>query len=834
MSSFRLSQDIVPKHYDVSFVPDIPKKFYTGELYITFEERKKSDHAELFADQSLKIKSVRQNGSDLKYTHDGNRMNVFGDNLSSAPVEILFDGSLDHFTMGWYYINDECCSSQFESSSARLLMPCFDEPCIKSTFKIAITTLKHLTALSNMPAASIITSPDGKTRKFTFHTTPPMSSYLLALVIGEFDMKTGFTKRGLPVDVIASKGKEELMDMPLAEGIFAIDWLEDFLQVNFPLPRLQMVSVPEFPYGAMENFGLLIFHESCFLAKKGVTSIRSMYNSAITVIHEIVHQWAGNSTSPKWWDSVWLNEGFASIMPYIMIEEEHPEWNIMNNYHTWETAPALSADSTPVTHPICCEANSTEEIEALFDNISYSKAAALIFMLKSHLSLEKLRDSLRVFYNRFKYACADTDDLIAVINEVTGQDMSPFIKYWTSEPGYPLITFNEDGTLSQARFTTSGIIEGQVWPIPLFLLRKKKGSGEIVEEKIMFTTKTMSIKDIVESSEWVKLNSEYKAFCSVWYRDGALKKILPAISNKEINGIERWSILSDSLSVARAGLMPYGDAIRLLEAYSNEDEFIAASPITTFFGRLITYFPSLTDKLRSLGKKVLGGILERIGRTAAPNESPDKSQLRASLLNSLVFQCDDDSVKSIGIEPFRYFREHRKLPDNFDPNLIPFMMRCGARFEPNAVDFLWDVYNTEANPELHIQSAIAIGFGPISYIKDNMAKAFSVRQQDVIDLFAGYSLNPDIGDLFYNFVKDNYAKIYEMFGSLAFTLPSTFEYAAGSFTTNEKADDLEKFFKEHPAAVAEKTVKEIVDRIRSAAKLVEREFESVKEALKNE
>ncbi|KAK8891030.1 hypothetical protein M9Y10_028233 [Tritrichomonas musculus] len=245
MTHFRLSQDITPVHYDVSFEPDIPKKCYSARLLITFKTKSESnsDHAELFAHKSLLIHSIKQNGNHLKYTRDesNSHLYIYGTNLNevTGPVEILFDGSLDHFTMGWYYVNDECCSSQFESSMARYLMSCFDEPCVKSIFTICIKTLKHLTAYSNMPPASILTNEDGTKHTFTFHETPPMSCYLLSLVVGDFDMKKGYTKRHhLPVDVIAPRGQAELMDEPLQVCIYAVDWLKDFLQVDFPLPRL--------------------------------------------------------------------------------------------------------------------------------------------------------------------------------------------------------------------------------------------------------------------------------------------------------------------------------------------------------------------------------------------------------------------------------------------------------------------------------------------------------------------------------------------------------------------------------------------------------------------
>lgn len=843
MSNFRLSQDIIPSHYEVSFEPDIPAKIFSARQLITFisPSNAQTDHAELFAHKSLTIHSITQNGAELKYSRDEetSRFNIFGDNLTSHPVEINFYGSLDHFTMGWYYVNDECCSSQFESSYARYLMPCFDEPCVKCTFSISITTLKHLTAYSNMPAQSILTNEDNTKRTFTFHQTPPMSCYLLALVVGDFDMKTGFTKRHLPVDVIAPRGKAELMDEPLQIGIRSVEWLEDFLQVDFPLPRLQLITVPEFQYGAMENFGLLIFRASCFLFKTGVTSLRSLYYSANTISHEIVHQWAGDCTSPKWWNSIWLNEGFASIMPYIMLDEMFPDWKIFINYHLWQTIPAFSADSSPSTHPICCEANSPEEIEALFDQISYSKACSIISMLKNYISLEKLRDALRIFYKRFYYKCAETDDLIECLREViTDQkygDIGQFVKFWTSEKGYPLVTFDGEN-VSQARFTTNGLEElpeDKAWPIPLFILRKKKNDHSIVMDQIMFDKKTMSIKAIVDDSEWVKLNPGYRSFCRVYYSGEAMHKLLPIIKDKTLDGIDRWSILYDSISIARAGLMPYGNIIELFEAYSEEDEYLSAIQITGFMGQLMTLFPSLSLELQEFGKLVLGGILYRIGDKKVDGEPPDRSQLRCSLLSNLTFLCNDEKTRQIGLEYFRYFHDNRKCPEGFDSNLLPFMMKCGAHYEKGATEFLWDVVKNEKDPEIQCQACVAVGFCPIDELPENMVKSLSANKQDVINFFAGFSCNPEIGDRFYNFVKENCNQIYSMFESLAFNLPRTFEYAAGDFADEAKANDLEEFFKNHPAKVAEPTVSKLVDQIRSKAKLAASQYDSVKTALQH-
>ena len=469
----------------------------------------------------------------------------------------------------------------------------------------------------------------------------------------------------------------------------------------------------------------------------------------------------------------------------------------MTKYHIWETKAALEADSNPITHPICCEEKIQEEIEALFDGISYSKASALIFMLMHLATLNNIRDTLRIFYKRFYYNCADINDLICCLSEVIKGTNTDFgnirhlVMYWTGENGYPLITLGDNGTIKQARFTTSGIVEleDKAWPIPLFILRKKKGTGEIVEEKQMFDKKSMSIQNIINDSEWVKLNPGYKAFCRVWYCGENLKRFLPAIQNKSLDAIDRWSILYDSLSIARAGLMPYGDFLELLVAYSEENEFITASQITCFFEQLLNLFHSLKKELQEFGHTILSGILHRIGQNEKQGESPDTKQLRASILSSLAFLCNDKEAQEFGLKLFRDFKANKKLQENFDSNLLPFMPRTGAHYDKNSIEFLWNLANTEKNPEIQCHACVSVRYCPVNKLDTYMVKSFNVKQQDLIYFFAGFSFNPDIGDRFYNFFKDNHQSIYDMFGSLAFSLPETFEYAAGSFIDPAKDDD---------------------------------------------
>jgi len=453
-------------------------------------------------------------------------------------------------------------------------------------------------------------------------------------------------------------------------------------------------------------------------------------------------------------------------------------------------------------------------------------------MLQSHYSMEKLRDTLRLFYKRFRYSNADTDDLIQAMCERIESDpneIKNFIKTWTLRPGYPLITIDESGKIIQQRFTNKGVIDEDPWPIPLFILSKSH-DGKINRSKIMFNTKEADISEIVKQSEWVKLNPGYLSFCRVYYKGSMLEKLVNPIETKELDTIDRWSILNDSLSLSRACIMNYGQVLKLLSAYKNETDVLSVEPIQSFFLSCIKLFPSLKAELQKLGSKILGDILNNINAEINKSEKPNEQLLisRRSLLNTLAFRCMDQKIIEMGQNLFDEYIQTKKCDDN---NMISFIFRCGAMKGRKEVEMLWKISQTEITPDIQAQSCIAVGFCPPDMIEENLLRSLEAKQQDVIYFFSGVSMNPLDPKGLWKFLKTNYQKIYDMFGSLAFNLPETFECAVHSFVTEEEADELENFFKEHPAKVAQVTVAKLVDSIRTTAKIANLQLDTLTQAL---
>ena len=293
-------------------------------------------------------------------------------------------------------------------------------------------------------------------------------------------------------------------------------------------------------------------------------------------------------------------------------------------------------------------------------------------MLMNYISFEKLREALRIFYRKFKYDCAETDDLIAILKQVVpdpDMDIENFVNMWTKRPGYPLITVHSDGTITQTRFSSNNSNDNSnnnsnnsenIWPIPIEILYSEKTDESNLNApkslKFLFKEEKKDISDIIKKSRWIKVNPGYKAFCRVYYEGDNLDKIIDAIKNKEIDEIDRWSVLDDSIAICESGLMSYGNVLKILSGYEDENSFLAATPIISFIQNCLLLFPSEKEKLQKFGRKILGGILKNIGierETSSKSKMElgnqekgqlGKMQLRGNLLLSLAFDCNDEEI----------------------------------------------------------------------------------------------------------------------------------------------------------------------------------------------
>jgi aminopeptidase N len=397
---FRLEDGYIPKVYDLHLTTTIKSKAFDGVLTLTLLKQYPSTYADLHAGPTLSILSITQSDISLTFAHIGDRLRIFGADLSLHPLCIRFTGSLAHPSLGFYWITDRFASTFFSPTYARDCFPCFDEPSFKAVFNITLTIPRFLSALSNMPEHSSTTS--GGLLTVRFRPTPLVSTFLLAFAVGEFDYRGTRTPRGLPVDFYAPRGQGTSLSFALAEAAASVAFFERFLDFPYPLPRLQLAVIPAFASGGMEHFGLIFLSDAC-LVTSASAPVEDLHSAADIVAHEIAHQWLGDLVTPRFWDSLWLSEGFATFFAVLAVDAAHPAYRSWDRFLTLQIGPALNADACADARPLVTPVLSTPEIPALFDGIMYGKGAAVVRMLYDRLGARVFRAGMRAYVSEFAW-----------------------------------------------------------------------------------------------------------------------------------------------------------------------------------------------------------------------------------------------------------------------------------------------------------------------------------------------------------------------------------------------------------------------------------------------
>lgn len=633
--AIRLAQNYIPYHYNIFIRTDIPNKILSGkvDIFVKRITEQCPDYMELHVDPTLIIMSVTKKDIPLTFQVDPiGKLTINGKQLDvDGPITISYVGTLNHQWKGMFYIDDDSCCTQFEPNDARKAFPCYDEPWAKATFTISLCHKSELTALSNMPAVSVTPSTYPNESVTLFQETPPMCTYLVAMAVGKYSCVTGQTSRGLPVDIYASQGNEQYLHLPLQEAIKALNYLESYFDMEFNLPRLQILAAKHFMFGGMENYGLIIIIEKLFLkppmnmnemAAYEITPMeRQMIDmlsapnildqmanfmrhsslmqlstmmdeqSATLVVntlsqpacfsilsqvitHEIVHMWAGDIVSPKWWDALWLNEGFATLLPSLMFDEYHPEFTFIKLYDDSTNQMALALDSLEGTRPI--HGSIISESDG-FDMMSYNKAGAVLRMIRNLVGPIRFRNAYRSFLKDFCYKSADTIDLMQKFmdyfdpngknngNISPGEgafnfDVKKFFDAWIYKDGFPLIVL-EDNFIRQMPFSPGD--EKRIWPIPLQILYGKQNTDEVKTKTLFLEGEELKIDDI--DADWVIINPGLESFCRVWYVGDWLTNAI-VFGLKHLNEREKSIFRIDLMLLCTRGYVDSSD-VELLQSY---------------------------------------------------------------------------------------------------------------------------------------------------------------------------------------------------------------------------------------------------------------------------
>lgn len=828
----RLLDTFTPNHYNLTLdLTCAEEKEFSGTVIISGNSTSESI---LLHSKGLTIQSaiIDNQPADVSFG-EFDELRLSQPNLKNGnhTIHIIFSGNITDAMHGLYPcyfthdgIKKQLFATQFESHHAREVFPCVDEPAAKAEYDLTLITRPGITVLGNMPVKSEEENDDSLTT--TFEKTPRMSSYLLAFVIGELHKKSARTKSGVEVNVWATPAQNEnTLDFALDIATRSIDFYDEYFGVKYPLPKSDHVALPDFSSGAMENWGLITYRESCLLADPELTPESSRRFIATVIAHELSHQWFGNLVTMNWWNDLWLNESFANMMEYVAIDALHPEWRMWEDFATNEVTAALRRDSLDGVQSVQADVNHPDEISTLFDPaIVYAKGGRLLVMVRKLIGEEAFRAGLKSYFEKFAYKNTVGNDLWQELELASGQPIVNLMNTWISQPGLPVVSVSnshDTAILSQERFF---IGEHQpsdaLWPIPLF-------ANQPLDVKILNQKETT-----VSIEKPLQLNCGLSAHFITKYDESSREYLLKNIT--ELPTLDKICILQDATILARAGFENSASLLPLalsLKTETNEKVFGMAAGALTELRKFVDDNDAARDSLKRISGEFARATFEELGWDEKDGESDDDRERRTTVL-SLMMYSEDKEVLDEAKTRF----DSNKLED-LPTEIRALIISTNVRhFEtPEMIENLFAAYkNTPSND---LQNDIAIGLTSTKNPKTaekilaNIKNSNIIRPQDASRWFVYLIRTRESRQIAWNWLKENWAWVEGTFGEDK-SYDDFIRYAATALLTPNELDDFRQFFEpmENIPALA-RTIKLGITEISARAELIERDKANVLSAL---
>lgn len=830
----RLVETFVPSHYDLSLSIDRSARLFTGLVKIIGTS--KSDKITLHS-KDLEIISVNINDREHEFKlGQQDQLAISEVESGENQVEIKFTGKITEPMHGMYPcffkhddIDKELIATQFESNHAHEVFPCIDEPEAKATFDVTLETESDIIVMGNMPIAKQSTKNSRLTTKF--ETTPRMSTYLLAWTYGELQKKSIKTKRGVEVNVWSTPAqKSNNLDFALDIAKRSIEFYEEYFGVDYPLPKSDHVALPDFSSGAMENWGLITYREIALLVDPETTGIDNKRYTATVIAHELAHQWFGNLVTMKWWNDLWLNESFATMMEYIAVDNLQPDWDILLDFASNETSLAFSRDSIDGVQSVQVEVSHPDEIRSLFDGaIVYAKGARLLWMLRNFVGDKDFQNGLKHYFKQFAYSNSVGDDLWASIAKSSNKDIAKLMNTWISQPGYPVISMesNKQGAikLTQSQFFIGPHeSSSRKWPIPLV-------------NDLPSIPKLMSSESITfKAKPNININSGSTSHFIVNRDQQSFEAVLSDIRSNKLSVLDRLQFIHENILLAKSGMIESKRLISLVQEFKHEDSNQVWNMISYAIGYL-KKFTEGDEELSSALKKLTWGLVKeqyhKLGWQESLIENDDTKKLRSTIISLAVYSNTTEATNEA-----RRIYDTTKIED-IDPDLREIVLSSIVKHDKsgNEVTALVGKYqnNYSASIKSHLRSGITSTHSSeqidklLSYLKDTKI----IRSQDVTSWFVSLMRNYRGRKQTWQWLRENWTWIDKTFsGDMSYD--SFPQYAANLLNTSEQLQEYEKFFvpkKNIPAL--NRTITLGINDIKGRIEVLDKNQDSVREALLN-
>jgi aminopeptidase N len=835
-SAQRLPGGASPDHYALTVTIDFPNNTYEGEETIDLKLEKPGSTITLNAVEidfhDVTIDAGGRTQTAKVSTDARNEMATFtvADPLPAGPakVHIKFTGHLNAKLRGFYlstYKGRKYEVSQMESTDARVAFPCFDEPAYKATFDITAVVDKGDTAISN---GKIVADTPGPGDKHTikFSTSPKMSSYLVALTVGDWKCVSDQVD-GIQLNVCTVPGKENLTRFSLDATKAILHYYDRYYAMKYPLPKLDQIAVPDFQSGAMENWGAIIYRENALLVDEKTGSVGAKQNIAGTIAHEVAHQWFGDLVTMKWWDDIWLNEGFATWMAPHPLAPWQPNW--MEGQDTVEnTNRALATDSVRNTRPIHQEAETRGEIETLFDGIAYGKTAAVLHMLESYLGPETFRAGINLYLKEHAYGNATAIDFWGAMTRSSNQPVDQIMSTFVMQPGEPFVDLQakcENGNtrldLSQKRYfnTPAGFNEAndQLWQIPV--CAKGINQTSAGQQQCFLLTKRQQQFTLKGCSKFIFPDSNAKGYYRFNYDSAALHQLGTAVDNV-LTPEERIALIGDEWALVRVGRHSVGDYLALGEQLKDTPGAVLVENFTNHLDFVNDHLVTDADRpeFQAWLRNAFSPMLQRLGYSGRAGDTPEQKQKRAVLFQSLGDIGNDPEV----IQQARSLvQQYMKDPASVDPTLAGAVVAVAARHGDAE---LYKQYQAQLQKVHSPQEYYRFFYSLAQFPQQALTKETldwtltpAVRGQDLY-LLLGLLENPASQNATWDFMRAHFDDLMRKTGG-GLGGVGVFLYGTQSFCEPQKANEVKQFFEQHPFPGTERSQREAIESINGCVDL---------------
>lgn len=818
---------VLPINYELEFEPDFAKFKFRGKEKIRVKISKPTKQIVLHsAELEINSCTVIWNEKKLKAKVRLDEKNEelilsLPEKISGKAMLVIdFVGTLNDKLVGFYRSKYEykgkekhLATTQFEAADARRAFPCWDEPEAKATFDVSLVVDNNLTAISNMPVIS--KKRLGKKTVFRFDRTPIMSTYLLYLGVGEFEFLQGKLGKTL-VRIVTTKGKKQQGKMALVFTKQFLSYFQKYFKIPYPLPKLDMIAIPDFASGAMENWGAITFRETVLLYDPKTSSTDTLQHIAEVVAHELAHQWFGNLVTMKWWNDLWLNESFATFMATKAVDKIYPNWDFWDQFLISEMTGGLSLDSLKSSHPIDVDVKSPADVRQIFDEISYNKGGSVLMMLEDFIGQETFRNGLHSYLKKHEYSNATTEDLWNSLGAASRKPVRKMMDTWVRQIGYPIIdatVVDSKIKLSQKRFLLEGDSKQQRgrWMIPISVRMEDKTITKMMDNSTA----------IPYDGRWFKVNDGQRGFYRVKYGEDSLEQLGRLIEEKKISNLDRWSIHHDLTALVMSNQYPLKHYLDFVRHYEEEDDYVVLSDIVGFLNFLYVAFSGekFWDEIKEFNHYFMSMIFQRLGWDSVKGEKSTYALLRSTLINSLG-KLDDKEIHNESQARF----SHLLRTNSLNPDLrSPVYSTVAWNGNLKTYQQLVNMYRKAATQEEKVRF-----LGSLSNFKEKqlLAKTLAftlskdVRTQSLFVPIARMVANPYGKDLVWPWIRKNWKGLVKKFG-VGNPLLNRIIGSVSVMSDMKKEKEIRRFFAKHHVPGTEMKLAQSLERIRIHAKFLE-------------